>query len=282
MNSLNEIIKWIENHLDSKMTSEDVARKSGYTSRHLYSKFKKSIGISVASYIRLRKLTQASYMLRRSGRPITEIAFMYGFDSLQHFSRLFKNHFGLSPRAFRNAESWNMSLFYPSVIVSDFNYRSSVIYLKNYHVSFEHEENITIDYGFNFLVSTYEGNIIISKNLEEHYIPIFKNILKVESSFTILGDIIPMKGSDAEIKTYIGKISNKNTSKGNYKKIPPSKYICFKYSGSLKDIMAFHSWASGHGLHKHKCILQKGPTFSTFLNSNEPDIFILHHYIPII
>jgi len=43
---------------------------------------------------------------RSAERNITEIAFFWGFSDSSHFSRSFKQQFGVSPRTFR-LRSWN-------------------------------------------------------------------------------------------------------------------------------------------------------------------------------
>jgi AraC-like DNA-binding protein len=37
----------------------------------------------------------------QSARSITHIAFEHGFNSLPHFSRVFRNHFGITPSELR-------------------------------------------------------------------------------------------------------------------------------------------------------------------------------------
>ena len=38
-------------------------------------------------------------------RHISEIAFAWGFNDLSHFGRVFREHFGMSPRDFRHSQS---------------------------------------------------------------------------------------------------------------------------------------------------------------------------------
>ncbi|EAW1474570.1 AraC family transcriptional regulator [Salmonella enterica subsp. enterica serovar Thompson] len=279
MSNLDDIINWIEKNLDKNITTTDVVIKSGYSSRYLYSIFKKKSGVSLYNYLRLRKLTLASYMLRRSNIKITDIVFMYGFDSIQHFSRVFKNHFGLSPREYRKAQYWDMRLFFPSAIVSEFNYIQTIIYISELYLTPYHKDTINISYGFNFLPSIENGKILTTQELEKHYIDLFEVIAKHRNKFTIMGDIILSSKSDSIISTSVGDltfIANKKTIE-----IPTSKYICFHYRGSLNDIFKFHTWATGHGLHKHKCTLLKGPTFTSFTKSTKTNTFKIKYYIPI-
>ncbi|MBS4932039.1 MAG: helix-turn-helix transcriptional regulator [Clostridiales bacterium] len=281
MSGIQDIVKWVENNLDKSLSAENVAKISGYSSRHLYSKFKEETGVTLTDYIRLRKLTLASFMLRRSGRSVTDIVFMYGFDSLQHFSRLFKSHFGISPRAFRNADSWDMRLFFPSAIVTEFTYTSEICNVHNKFISADFSDVIDIDYGFNFLLSASQGKIITAKKIAEYYIAMFTSIASDKNHFTVLGEVIPVKGLDARATTYIGQISSVPSSSADHIRIPDRKYIRFNHSGTLQDIIDFHTWATGHGLRKHQCRLSRGPTFSTFTLLDSCKEFEINYYVPI-
>ncbi|EJD3985087.1 helix-turn-helix transcriptional regulator, partial [Salmonella enterica] len=88
--------RWIEGNLYKKMPTQYISEVSGYCGRYLREGFKKITGMSLVRYIRLRKLTEAAHLLRLTGRPITEIAMLYAFSSLQCFSRAFSRHFGIS------------------------------------------------------------------------------------------------------------------------------------------------------------------------------------------
>jgi len=37
-------------------------------------------------------------------RHVSEIAFAWGFNDLSHFGRVFREHFGMSPRDFRQGQ----------------------------------------------------------------------------------------------------------------------------------------------------------------------------------
>lgn len=129
-------------------------------------------------------------MLRRSGRTVTDIVFMYGFDSIQHFSRIFKSHFGISPRAFRNADSWNMNLFFPSAIVTEFSYTTKICNINNKAISAYFSDVIDIDYGFNFLLSSNQGKIITAREIADYYMNMFTNIASNKNHFTVLGEVV--------------------------------------------------------------------------------------------
>lgn len=52
-------------------------------------------------------MNQATYLLRDHNRRIGEIAEAVGYSDLFTFSKMFKRHFGMSPKKFRELNSSN-------------------------------------------------------------------------------------------------------------------------------------------------------------------------------
>ena len=69
--------------------------------RTLYNLFQHYAGTSPKSYLRSCVMDQAKYRLANTTKTIAQIADEMGFSSPFHFSRVFRETFGLSPSAFR-------------------------------------------------------------------------------------------------------------------------------------------------------------------------------------
>ncbi|MDU3160229.1 MAG: helix-turn-helix transcriptional regulator, partial [Hafnia alvei] len=113
MGLIQQLAAIIEGNLNSSLPVKELAERSGYTERWLYSLFLKETGMSVAKYIRRRKLTLAALLLRHTSIPATDISLMYDFSSLQTFSRSFRQQFTVSPQQYRNAKAWDMQYTQP-------------------------------------------------------------------------------------------------------------------------------------------------------------------------
>lgn len=123
------IASFIETHLpEADLSPAKIASTMGISVRHVHRVFS-SKGCSVADWIRERRLRQcrsdlSDPHLRR--KSITEIAFFWGFNDSAHFSRSFKQQYGICPRVFRShtrAEAVRVS---PSIHASDFFSRQNV------------------------------------------------------------------------------------------------------------------------------------------------------------
>nr|WP_052098676.1 transcriptional regulator FeaR [Paenibacillus stellifer] len=97
---------FIFSHLaDPNLSPSMVAASQGISIRYLHRLFEAE-GQSVAALIRDRRLEQCRRDLsdlNQSHRTVTEIAFQWGFNDAAHFSRIFKQHFGMSPTGFRSS-----------------------------------------------------------------------------------------------------------------------------------------------------------------------------------
>lgn len=96
------IVDWIEEHLDDGLNIETVAARSGYSKWHLQRAFKEKKGMTLGTFIRCRRLDQAAKSLVSSHKTIMTISMDLGFSSQQCFQRVFKKHFNVTPRDYRN------------------------------------------------------------------------------------------------------------------------------------------------------------------------------------
>jgi AraC-like DNA-binding protein len=90
---------------DPGLRPATIALRLRMSPRYLRAIFASS-GETVSAYVLRRRLEECARELadpRLGGMSITEIAFGWGFNSAPHFTRSFRNHYGVSPRQFRQA-----------------------------------------------------------------------------------------------------------------------------------------------------------------------------------
>jgi AraC-like DNA-binding protein len=74
---------------------------SGVSEAHFARSFKRAFGIPPHRYLLTRRIEQAVTLLRDTDLPITDIAFVTGWESLGTFGRIFRDITGRSPGAMR-------------------------------------------------------------------------------------------------------------------------------------------------------------------------------------
>lgn len=101
VNSENEIIRraqqFISEHVREKLTVPLVARHVDVSSSYLTALFRKNLQISPGEYIRRIKLQESKQMIREDNLNFTEIAAALQYSTVHHFSRQFKDKFGITP-----------------------------------------------------------------------------------------------------------------------------------------------------------------------------------------
>jgi AraC-like DNA-binding protein len=94
--------QYLDQHASRPVTLQALAEKAGLSVPHLCAEFRRCCGDSPINYLIGLRLKQARYLLLDRGLSVGEIAARVGYDDIYHFSKLFKKHFGVSPRAMRN------------------------------------------------------------------------------------------------------------------------------------------------------------------------------------
>ena len=101
IHSENEIIRqaqlYINSHIREKLSVPLVARQVDVSPSYLTALFHKNLQISPGEYIRRIKLQESKQMIRESDLNFTEIAAALQYSTVHHFSRQFKEKFGITP-----------------------------------------------------------------------------------------------------------------------------------------------------------------------------------------
>lgn len=85
---------------DSRLSLDQIATELRISANYLARLFRMD-GTTVMRYVLEKRLDRAHSLVKQVGQhrmQIQEIAYMCGFESPSHFSRMFKQHFGVSPR----------------------------------------------------------------------------------------------------------------------------------------------------------------------------------------
>ena len=96
---LNQSMAYIEEHLTGEIDHEQLGRIACCSTYHYQRMFTYMAGITLAEYIRRRKLSLAAVDLRGGGARIIDIAEKYGYRSPTAFNRAFQSFHGIAPSA---------------------------------------------------------------------------------------------------------------------------------------------------------------------------------------
>ena len=125
---LNKITEYIEKHLTDEIDNNVLSKMMGvnlYTMKRIFSLL---CNISLADYIRRRKLSEAAYFLYHDNMKVIDVAFKFGYDNATSFSRAFEAYHGIKPSKVKKEQVQlknfpRIEFSYKEFIPADFSYR---------------------------------------------------------------------------------------------------------------------------------------------------------------
>ncbi|MFT3843607.1 MAG: AraC family transcriptional regulator [Lacibacter sp.] len=100
-NPIEEVISYMKANLDKNLTLDDFAQHVHMSSSHLSALFRQKTKHSPINLFTSLKIQKASQLLLDEQYSIKTIAISLGYDDPYHFSRVFKNVMGVSPKYFK-------------------------------------------------------------------------------------------------------------------------------------------------------------------------------------
>lgn len=125
---LNQSVRYIEEHLTDEIDYEQLGRIACCSAYHYQRMFTYMAGISLAEYIRRRKMSLAAIDLQSGKERIIDVAARYGYRSPTAFTRAFQSFHGMAPSSLKNGDavvkSFSPIVFYMTVKgATEMNYR---------------------------------------------------------------------------------------------------------------------------------------------------------------
>lgn len=93
---LNRAMDYIERNLDGEVSVAEVARRAACSEFHLQRMFPYLCGMTLADYIRRRRMSLAAFDLA-TGEKVIDVARRYGYESPTSFARAFRDVHGVAP-----------------------------------------------------------------------------------------------------------------------------------------------------------------------------------------
>lgn len=98
---IQDLIAWIDEHIDQPLNIDVVAKKSGYSKWYLQRMFRTVTHQTLGDYIRQRRLLLAAVELRTTERPIL-ISQWTGLCLAADLLRVFRRQFDRTPSDYRH------------------------------------------------------------------------------------------------------------------------------------------------------------------------------------
>ncbi|MCP3032026.1 AraC family transcriptional regulator [Halobacillus sp. A1] len=234
--SLQKAIDYMEEHLTENISMADIAKQANISLYHFQRAFALLTDISVGEYLRRRRLTLAAHDLSKNNTKVIDIAFKYGYETPEAFSKAFRRQHGISPK---EARTYDGKLKSYNRLVIQINLKGAEP--MQYQIVDKEEFQVTgVKESF---------SMMNEENLEG--IP--KMWRKVNTDGTsdklfdlnngpvkgLLGVIVTERGKEAKNMDYWIAAAHKGESEGELKTltIPASTWAIFEVHGAMPDAM---------------------------------------------
>ncbi|MDD4991218.1 MAG: AraC family transcriptional regulator [Paludibacter sp.] len=99
--TIDEVIHYMHENIEHKLTLENLAVQSGLSSSHLSLLFHKKTSYSPLQYLNHIRIQKACQLLDFTDMKINQISPKVGFEDALYFTRIFKKNIGMSPKEYR-------------------------------------------------------------------------------------------------------------------------------------------------------------------------------------
>ena len=96
-------INYIEEHLTEELDYEQIAKESFSSPFHFQRVFSILCGYTLGEYIRNRRLTLAGTELANTREKVIDVAYKYGYDNPESFTKAFQKFHGITPSQARGS-----------------------------------------------------------------------------------------------------------------------------------------------------------------------------------
>ena len=94
-------LAYFHQNYDQPLSRQQIADAIGVSKNYLSHIFRRELGLSPWDYLNRYRIKQAKELLSRTTESVTDVALKVGFDNPAYFSRVFHQHTGQSPSAYR-------------------------------------------------------------------------------------------------------------------------------------------------------------------------------------
>lgn len=224
---IQQAICYMEEHIHENISYVEAAKSIHMSNYNFHRIFSFTTGMTANEYIRKRRLTLAAQELQTTDISVIDIAYKYGYESPESFSKAFSRFHGSTPRQAKRKGA-KLHLFNPLVIKIILEGGSIMDY------RMEHKEG----QEFIALVKAFPNEII--NDDDDHSIPDFwtecyeKNLiepmkqLRPEGQRDLYGLCSPTKDSETHFYYGIGIVIDKDTDTAKLEQFTDNGYSIWK------------------------------------------------------
>lgn len=137
LNCIYRVINFMEKNYDQPVSVKELEEISNYSYRNIQRIFKYSCGETIGAFQQRLKVENAYKRILYTQENLTTIAIEVGFANIASFSKAFKQHFGISPKAARLGKEQLLCEDEIIPVTSDVLLEPEIVFLKPMQVYYQ-------------------------------------------------------------------------------------------------------------------------------------------------
>ena len=109
---LARVIQHIRNNLDKPLVVSELSRMVEMSPSHFSKLFKLSTGLAPHQFVMQERINRSKELLRQDDARIVDVALGVGFENQAHFTTVFGNLVGMTPRQFQRSADDDLGVMY--------------------------------------------------------------------------------------------------------------------------------------------------------------------------
>ena len=101
VNAIDVTLNYIRDHYRENISLDEILEITSYSKSHFIRLFKKNMGMNLTDYINKYRIEKSCLELIYTSKNVTEIATSNGFNTVQYFSKTFKNYMKCTPKQYQ-------------------------------------------------------------------------------------------------------------------------------------------------------------------------------------
>ena len=278
-------IDYIEENLTSPLSASSIASKANWSEWHFRRIFHSTIGLSLKSYIRKRRLHDAASKISSCSQELLDIAIEFGFESQETFTRAFKKEFSITPGEFRKSNLSKKPFFKPIQITNQYleQIHGDMVILPKY-VDLKAMKLVGKTTRFVSILSKDANNFSQIGSCWNYFFREKEQLRPInKQEWGVVDILIDIEKHPDEFWYLAGCENTGDEVPENFelKYIPAGRYVVFTHKGKLNTIKETYNYIFGHWIHKTKDEYREAPElelyderFSEDSESSEMDIYV--------
>ena len=95
------IVEYLQQHYAQPLSLDSISRQFGYTPQYLSSLFHRDMGMTLQAFLQRLRVEEACRLISSRKLSTTALAQAVGYSDAKYFSKIFRQHKGMSPREYR-------------------------------------------------------------------------------------------------------------------------------------------------------------------------------------